>query len=331
MNETRNQGSSQDQTAETNREIEREEMPATTVEQTTPQFEPNAWEDYPVTEPLRSNILHLSTSSEFQRVHDLIYQIFRSTERSKRVLNLTSSAIKLNASNPTTWMLRRQVVIALAKSEGISVWRQELPFTASIITKSSKNYQAWDHRRLCAVEANSLHTEIEFTDIVLAESPKNYHAWSYRQWLVRDHGLIDRELEATKWYIQDDIRDNSAWNHRWVVTGLVQGARGIDELRFALEIMREAPRNRSVWNYIHSLGKHGVCIDEAKQAAIQCIQADHKCVPARRFLILNGKAEEAADIKKHCELLAEEVDPVRKNYWLAQADIADAIWHKLGR
>lgn len=108
------------------------------------------------------------------------------------------------------------------------------------------------------------------------------------------------------------MRNNSAWNHRWLVTGLIEGARGPAELSFALEIMLEAPRNESVWNYIHALGRSGVCLDEAKDKALDCLQVDAGCLPARRFLVLNVSLSDAESVKAHCELLVSGLDPVRK-------------------
>ncbi|CDF35394.1 unnamed protein product [Chondrus crispus] len=265
-----------------------------------------------------SPVLTINLSDEFRHVFGLLYAVKKSKERSKRALDLTSRAIILQNSSPTAWMLRREVVATLAENNP-ALWAIELGFTAKIISKNEKNYQAWEHRRFAAESGNLLQTEIQFTDVALNGDEKNYHAWCHRHWLVRDHGLTEGELDATEWFIRTDLRNNSAWNHRWLVTGLVEGARNDDEMTFALEIVEKAPRNEAVWNYIHAMGKSGLSIAAAKAKAVECLEVDAGCIPARRFLVLNASSSEASEVRKHCQILASGVDPIRKKYWEMKA------------
>lgn len=282
------------------------------------------WKDFEYSPIEESSVLNVRVSEEFRHVFGLLYAVMASGENSERTLKLTSRAIKLNAGNPTAWMLRRRAARALAKSDPEPVWSKELAFTATVISKNRKNYQAWEHRRFAAESANMVRAELEFTDVVLSNDEKNYHAWSHRQWIVREHGITHGELDATEWFIRTDIRNNSAWNHRWLVTGVVK-RRDEEELDFALDIVSEAPRNESVWNYIHALGRNGVCMEAVKRKALDCLKVDAGCVPARRFLVLNGSLAEAGAVSQHCELLASGVDPVRKKYWQTQMEAARAV------
>lgn len=279
------------------------------------------WKDFEY-EPIKTApVLTINVSDEFRHVFGLLYAVKKTEERSKRVLHLTSRAIRLSPANPTAWMLRRETVIAQA-SDIPNIWTVELAFSAKVISQNRKNYQAWEHRRFAAEAGKLLQSEIEFTDVILNDDEKNYHAWSHRQWLVREHKVTEGELDATQWFIHSDLRNNSAWNHRWLVTGLIEGARSEAELKFALDFVEKAPRNEAVWNYIHALGKSGVSIHKAKEKAVECLEVDAGCIPARRFLVLCGTEADAADVQRHCDLLASGLDPIRTKYWQAQSENA---------
>lgn len=276
------------------------------------------WQEFAYTPQEVSDVLTINLSEEFRHVFGLLYSVKESSERSARVLKLTSRAIHLNPGNPTAWMVRQEAVKAISK-ENKNVWKRELAFLSEFIRSHPKNYQVWEQRRFAAENGEMLEAELGFTDIVLNEDAKNYHAWSHRQWLARVHGFSEGEMEATEWFLQSDVRNNSAWNHRWLITGLEEWGRSEEEMRFALEMMMKAPRNEAVWNYIHALGKE-VGIEEAKKKAEGVLEVDAGCVPARRFLVLNG--EDSEKVRRHCEIL-KGIDKVRERYWRIQEEEAE--------
>eukprot|EP00177_Eucheuma_denticulatum_P000247 GFKZ01000422.1.p1 GENE.GFKZ01000422.1~~GFKZ01000422.1.p1 ORF type:complete len:308 (+),score=37.92 GFKZ01000422.1:253-1176(+) len=275
------------------------------------------WHDFQYQPVQISDVLTIDLPLEYRHVMGLLYAVKATKERSARVLRLTTHAIKLHSSNPTVWMLRHQVVKALSENNR-SVWARELSYLTQIIAENPKNYQAWEHRRFVATGADRLEAEIDFTDLVLESDPKNYHAWSHRQWLVREHAIVDGELEATEWFLETDVRNNSAWNHRWVVTGMGGGERDEKEMAFAIRMMMKAPRNEAVWNYINALAKE-VGTQHVTRWAEQVLEADSACLPARRFLVLNG--QDAEQVQQHCKVLMA-IDEVRKAYWLKRWNVA---------
>lgn len=265
-------------------------------------------------------ILSLQAPDEFRHVFSLLYALNERDEMSLRALKLTSRAIKLNASNPSAWMFRHRLVKVLS-AENASIWESELGFTATILQNSRKNYQVWQHRRFCLQHLDMLKRELEFIDIVLEQDAKNYHAWSHRAWIVRN-GIVDGEMDATAWYIRADVRNNSAWNHRWVVSGIVGRE---NEIQFACDMASLAPRNESVWNYLHALTKAGLDASQAHALAESTLKIDAGCVPARRYLVLTASDEQASQVATHCELLASGIDSIRRRYWNMQKEYAQNI------
>lgn len=278
-----------------------------------------AWADIQY-EPLpESEILKLNLSDEYRHIYGLLYTVKNLSERSERVLDLTTHAIKLNVGNPTAWMLRRDVVISLSK-ENHKIWNTELGFLSGLMIKKAKAYQPWEHRRFVASHAGMLQAEFGFVDIILNGDAKNYHAWAHRQWLVREHNLVENELAATEWFLQEDVRNNSAWNHRWLVTEKLD-CRNETEMNFALTMMQKAPRNEAPWNYIRALGE---CVgyESAREFASNVLKRDPACVSARRFLVLTS--QDPHEVQEHCQILMS-IDKIRSKYWKMQLEAAQKL------
>lgn len=275
--------------------------------------------DVPYTVIPQSEVLDLGAPTKFSHVFSLLYTLEAQDELSPRALHLTSEALKLNASNPTTWMYRRRVVKALSCDQP-TIWDVELAFTAITIKDSRKNYQAWEHRRYCVETTGKLETEPEFVDVILQLDAKNYHAWAHRAWVVR-RGFIQGELDVTDWYIQSDVRNNSAWNHRW----LVVKATGMEgEVTYACKMAAKAPRNESVWNYLLALSRAQCDMSQAQCFAKNCLAVDAACTPARRFLVLTSGRDDAKDVLEHTRLLAGD-DRIRNRYWIMQNKAAQSV------
>lgn len=269
--------------------------------------------DIPYEPILPSDLLRIEVPLSVSHLYGLLRAVSSTADRNPRTLRLSAAIIAHNSSNPTAWQLRRQSVIALCTSDK-TIWERELAFCSDVILKNAKNYQAWEHRRYCASQYRSDH-ERQFVDIILAEDRKNYHAWSHRAWLVRN-GLHRGELKATESHITLDIRNNSAWNHRWLVLETTKSLeeRGDSEMRYALDIMKLANRNESVWSFIRALCTKGIRKDLALHAVRSILDEDENCIPARRLLASGLLEQSKEDMKKHCDYLAEH-DLVRTDYW----------------
>ncbi|PXF44287.1 Protein farnesyltransferase/geranylgeranyltransferase type-1 subunit alpha [Gracilariopsis chorda] len=159
-----------------------------------------------------------------------------------------------------------------------------MPYWASIITNSAKNYHPCEYRRFCVSKFGYQHQR-DFADIVLAEDEKKYHAWAHRACLVRN-GLRKADLEATESYITRNVRSNSAGNHRLVVLTLTRAReeRGEEEMQFELLQMKLADRNEAVVSFIQALYERGIGCELALEAAREAI-AKTNCACMRGVLL----------------------------------------------
>lgn len=183
-------------------------------------------------------------------------------------------------------------------------------------------------------------------DSALDSDDKNYHAWSHLGWLAREAALpsterkppaasdgddtsrsredgplaqpaSDEDLIATGARIRKDVRNNSAYAHRWA-TGR-SACQSTNELRWALDRTRLAPRNEAAWNYALALSRRvSVGVAEIVAVAREHLLSDERNVPARRVLVL-ARGEGSCDKEERisqCRLLATEMDVERYQYWI---------------
>ncbi|PSN38562.1 hypothetical protein C0J52_14822 [Blattella germanica] len=172
------------------------------------------------------------------------------------------------------------------------------------------------HRRIIVEWLQDPSYELSLTESILSQDAKNYHAWQHRQWVIRTFKLYDNELEYVDQLLEEDIRNNSAWNQRYFVINNTTGftpeivAR---ELDFTLNKIRTVTTNESAWNYLRGRVCEELC-------------ASGNCSPFLLAFLIDmceekiekGEGDKASNLQhavQLCDVLANEYDIIRREYW----------------
>ncbi|CAB1337411.1 unnamed protein product [Coregonus sp. 'balchen'] len=245
----------------------------------------------------------------FTDVYDYFRALLKNDEKSDRAFALTAEAIELNAANYTVWHYRRVLLQALEKD-----LREEMRH----------------HRRMVVEWLNDPSEELEFISEILSQDAKNYHAWQHRQWVLKEYKLWDSELEYVEQLLEDDVRNNSAWNQRHYVishtTGYSDPAILNREVQYSLKQIKKAPHNESVWNYLKGiLQDRGLSSHPGLLEQILELKETHCSPYLLGFLVdiyedslENTSGDQGEVLSKAlelCELLAQEKDTIRREYW----------------
>ncbi|KAI6650362.1 Protein farnesyltransferase/geranylgeranyltransferase type-1 subunit alpha [Oopsacas minuta] len=277
-------------------------------------------------------VVRIAYTKEFKEVHDYLRAMLKTNEQSDRALSLTEHAVTLNPANYTTWQYRR----VLLKAMGCDL-EKELDFIASVIGKHPKNYQVWYHRQKLTEWIGSPGKEFEFTADCLEDDTKNYHVWQYRQWLLEKFpSYYKAELEFVDTLIKNDVRNNSAWNQRYfVLTKMSEFTVELvrKEIEYTKLCIRLSLHNESPWNYMRGILN---CQDlslylEVKIWILQTIAKRKPSIYAYSILIdiCEMEIEEGGpemcqnaltEALSYCQILGEDMDVIRKNYWAYTAD-----------
>jgi len=248
--------------------------------------------------------------------------VLRSNEKSERVLELTTHLLHLNPSHYTIWQYRRATLNGLQGNLS-----SEYEWFVSLSLEHPKNYQLWYHRQwivkslVCGGQFDYTR-EFECLAEMIEEEPKNYHLWAYRQWFVREFGLWQNEFAFVQSIISADVYNNSAWNYRfWLMENSEKPTEMQDEVAFVIDMIKKEPANHSSWNYLQGL-KRAFKVDESAIAELLAFFAGGRFAPLLSFIVDNaherrkqGMSVIVTDAVRACDILANEVDPIRRAYW----------------
>jgi len=280
-------------------------------------------------------IVPIAYSPQFVDVMDLFRAILKKNEISERSFALSEKVIESNSANYTAWHVRR---LCLLEVPTLSVL-DELDFTADVAQRTPKNYQLWHHRRFLIDTLGKLYDagntangwdptqELAFTESILIKDTKNYHVWAHRQWVLNRFNIFDNELEYVDTLLELDLRNNSAWNQRFFVIGKTSGftADVVDqEISCTFKFIVKAPSNESPWNYVCGLlpSSNDVQLKQIEAKTAEILVQAPRCAEAMSLMVDladhagNEGAKRLDQAISFCGLLAEKVDPVRKQYWV---------------
>ncbi|KAK2956234.1 putative Protein farnesyltransferase/geranylgeranyltransferase type-1 subunit alpha [Blattamonas nauphoetae] len=284
-------------------------------------------------------------SVEYSDLMGYFRTICKQQEASERALWLTENALKFSPSNYTLWSYRRFVLEQLN-----SDCRSEFEFLKKMTLRSSKNYQLWFHRQWTVEKTKDTSHEFPIIDGVLQKDAKHFHAWAHRIWMLEQYGGWEQELDYSKRLITEDPFNNSAWNHRFQAlsrvsptdpslqpvsssprrTGLLLDVNVVkSEIEFASTFLKapEGYWNEAIWNYLRGFySKTGASYthEEIPETSIlaESIACDHPDNAREAVALLvdvlceKNQPEHYSEAIQYCSILAEYMDPIRKNYWI---------------
>jgi len=282
----------------------------------------------------------IAYSPEYKAYMDLFRGIVKVGEHSKRVIELTSDILDINAANYTVWQYRRQCLYQTGAD-----LQDELDYIDIFADDNPKNYQIWFHRRAISEKLGDGSRELPFCTKVISLDAKNYHAWAHRQWVLKTFGdelMWTEELKFVTGLIETDVRNNSAWNQRWFVVHNRFGQSSAPDATAGSEVsvppevvQREADfawswiycavYNESSWNYLRGLVTKypHLLLSDTLQRCSEMVESGG-ISPYLLALTADLREREGTEGGRLQALglfqRLVEVDAVRAKYWTRRAD-----------
>ncbi|EMP32742.1 Protein farnesyltransferase/geranylgeranyltransferase type-1 subunit alpha [Chelonia mydas] len=287
-------------------------------------------------------VVQIIYSEKFRDVYDYFRAVLQRDERSERAFQLTGDAIELNAANYTVWHFRRVLLHSLKKD-----LHEEINYITAIIEDQPKNYQVWvgsRHQRSKQMLGAAVRKGRRVSMAVairqqLLHSSSTVAIWQQLLSLLlataairrrQEFKLWDNELEYVDQLLKEDVRNNSVWNQRYFVisntTGYNDPAVLEREVQYTLEMIKTVPHNESAWNYLKGiLQDHGLSKYQNLLEQLLNLQPSHSSPYLIAFLVdiyedmLENQCEDKEETLNKalelCDILANEKDTIRKEYW----------------
>ena len=232
--------------------------------------------------------------------------------------------------------------------------KDEMPFLARTLAKDAKNYHVWSYRqwlvRHFGLWPDTSETVLE-RNVTGTAREEDEVAPSTAVDVFR-HKAGEAELRFTEVLIEDDVRNNSAWNHRFFVLFGRENAPQpavwvLDrEVGFSKDKIAQAPQNVAAWNYLRGVSRlrkrrplqeerlssekgtdalkspdESSDLSDLEGFAGQFAQVDgplEEIQSSHALELLSEiwmKKNEISRAKKALQILADELEPIRKGYW----------------
>nr|GEW63232.1 protein prenyltransferase alpha subunit repeat-containing protein 1 [Tanacetum cinerariifolium] len=137
------------------------------------------------------------------------------------IMKHSMAVLLLSGDFGTAWNSRKEVIV---KKHNMTLYLDELRFSALVLSHSPKSERAWSHRRwvikmIAGKSTNMqevLRNESELAERIAEKSKMNYRAWNHRCWLVSympKSQVIDELVNHRDW-AGLHVADNSCFHYR---------------------------------------------------------------------------------------------------------------------
>ncbi|KAL5566865.1 hypothetical protein UlMin_030029 [Ulmus minor] len=143
------------------------------------------------------------------------------TSIESEVMKHSKALLLLSYDFGTAWHSRKFIV---SKKHPLSIFMDELHFSALVLSYAPKCEHAWSHRRWviksiagrCTTLQEILGKESELVERIAERSKMNYRAWNHRCWLVpyMSTEQVLHELKKSRYWAGLHVADSSCFHYR---------------------------------------------------------------------------------------------------------------------